>query len=52
MHRGAIVEIGDADAICDAPQEAYTRRLLAAVPQAETGATSSLLRWLDRALSR
>ena len=35
MHRGAIVEIGDADAICDAPQEAYTRRLLAAVPQAD-----------------
>jgi peptide/nickel transport system ATP-binding protein len=33
MHRGKIVEIGSADAIMNAPQHAYTRRLLDAVPR-------------------
>ena len=35
MYRGELVEIGDADAICDDPQQDYTRRLLAAVPAAD-----------------
>ena len=35
MFRGEIVEIGEADAICDHPQQDYTRRLLAAVPAAD-----------------
>jgi len=33
MKDGVIVETGPADAIFDAPQHAYTRRLLAAVPR-------------------
>ena len=32
MHHGKIVEQGDADAICEAPQHDYTKRLLAAIP--------------------
>jgi peptide/nickel transport system ATP-binding protein len=32
MHKGTIVEQGDADAVFGSPQHAYTRRLLAAVP--------------------
>jgi len=32
MHRGKIVEIGDAEQICTAPQEAYTKSLISAVP--------------------
>jgi peptide/nickel transport system ATP-binding protein len=32
MHRGKIVEIGDAEQICTAPREAYTRSLISAVP--------------------
>ncbi len=32
MHRGRIVEIGDADAVYERPAPPYTRRLLAAVP--------------------
>jgi peptide/nickel transport system ATP-binding protein len=35
MHRGEIVEIGEADAICSSPAHAYTRRLMAAVPEAD-----------------
>ena len=35
MHRGEIVEIGTADAICAWPQMPYTQRLLAAVPEAD-----------------
>ena len=35
MHRGEIVEIGEADAICTAPTHPYTRRLMAAVPEAD-----------------
>ena len=32
MHRGRIVEIGGAEQICTAPQAAYTRALISAVP--------------------
>jgi peptide/nickel transport system ATP-binding protein len=32
MHRGAVVELGTAAQICDAPTHPYTQRLLAAVP--------------------
>jgi oligopeptide transport system ATP-binding protein len=32
MHGGKIVEEGPADRVCEQPQEAYTRELLAAVP--------------------
>ncbi len=35
MYRGEIVEIGDAAAICASPTQAYTQRLLAAVPAAD-----------------
>ncbi len=32
MHRGKLVELGDADKICTAPDEDYTRALISAVP--------------------
>jgi peptide/nickel transport system ATP-binding protein len=32
MHQGKIVEEGPADAVCERPQDAYTKQLLAAVP--------------------
>jgi peptide/nickel transport system ATP-binding protein len=32
MHRGKIVELGDAEQICTAPQQAYTKSLISAVP--------------------
>ncbi len=32
MHRGKIVELGEAEQICAAPQEAYTKSLISAVP--------------------
>ncbi len=32
MHRGRIVEIGDADVICTTPSEPYTKALISAVP--------------------
>jgi peptide/nickel transport system ATP-binding protein len=32
MHRGKIVEEGPADQVCERPQDAYTKQLLAAVP--------------------
>ncbi len=32
MHRGRIVELGDAEQICTAPREAYTKSLISAVP--------------------
>ncbi|MEZ2126514.1 MULTISPECIES: ABC transporter ATP-binding protein [unclassified Sinorhizobium] len=32
MHRGKIVEIGEAEQICTVPQEAYTKSLISAVP--------------------
>ncbi|MFY7960056.1 MAG: ABC transporter ATP-binding protein [Elsteraceae bacterium] len=35
MYRGKLVEIGDADDVCDRPQHDYTRALLSAVPLAD-----------------
>lgn len=35
MHKGKVVEQGEADQVFDAPRDDYTRRLLAAVPQPE-----------------
>ncbi len=32
MHRGRIVELGDAEQICTTPREPYTRSLISAVP--------------------
>ncbi|WP_108397546.1 ABC transporter ATP-binding protein [Devosia submarina] len=32
MHRGKLVEVGPAEKICTAPEEAYTRSLISAVP--------------------
>jgi peptide/nickel transport system ATP-binding protein len=32
MHRGRIVEIGEAEQVCTAPRDAYTRSLISAVP--------------------
>ncbi|SMQ85488.1 peptide/nickel transport system ATP-binding protein [Devosia lucknowensis] len=32
MHRGKLVELGPAEQICTAPQEAYTKSLISAVP--------------------
>ncbi len=38
MQRGKLVELGDCEQVCDAPQEEYTRRLIAATPEMpETG---------------
>ncbi len=38
MYRGEVVEIGDAEQICDRPKQPYTQALLAAVPNADVGA--------------
>ena len=35
MYRGKLVEIGDADDVCDRPKHDYTRALLSAVPLAD-----------------
>ena len=33
MQRGRLVELGDCEQVCSAPQEEYTRRLIAATPE-------------------
>ena len=33
MERGRLVESGEAEAVCSAPQQAYTRQLLATTPE-------------------
>jgi ABC-type oligopeptide transport system ATPase subunit len=38
MERGRLVETGEAEAICSAPREAYTRQLIAATPELPAGA--------------
>jgi ABC-type oligopeptide transport system ATPase subunit len=38
MERGRLAEMGDAEAICATPREAYTRRLIAATPELPVGA--------------
>jgi ABC-type glutathione transport system ATPase component len=40
MERGRLVEIGDAEAMCSAPHEAYTQQLLAATPELPAGSGS------------
>ena len=33
MQRGRLVELGDCEQVCSAPQEEYTRKLIAATPE-------------------
>jgi peptide/nickel transport system ATP-binding protein len=37
MERGKLVEIGESEALCSAPQMPYTRKLLAATPELPAG---------------
>lgn len=46
MHQGRIIEEGTRDSIFDHPAEAYTRRLLSAIPFLETTATGGVeVKW-------
>ena len=44
MHRGRVVETGEAVQVCDAPVHAYTRALLSAVPRPDPEARRIHLR--------
>jgi peptide/nickel transport system ATP-binding protein len=44
MHRGRVVETGEATQVCDAPTHAYTRALLSAVPRPDPEARRIHLR--------
>jgi peptide/nickel transport system ATP-binding protein len=44
MHRGKVVETGEATQVCDAPTHAYTRALLSAVPRPDPEARRIHLR--------
>ncbi|NTE53794.1 ABC transporter ATP-binding protein [Agrobacterium tumefaciens] len=44
MHRGKIVELGEAEQICTAPREAYTKSLISAVPNPDPRDKRLLLR--------
>ncbi len=46
MYLGAIVELADAETLCDHPVHPYTRALLSAVPRAEPGSS-----WLKERIS-
>ncbi|MNT76284.1 glutathione transporter ATP-binding protein [compost metagenome] len=46
MQDGRIVEEGDRDRIFDQPQEAYTRKLLSAIPALDLNQTGGVtLKW-------
>ncbi|MCL4675737.1 MAG: ABC transporter, partial [Pararhodobacter sp.] len=45
MQHGKVVESGPKDAVLNAPQQEYTRALLASVPEMDAG-------WLDRVLAK
>jgi peptide/nickel transport system ATP-binding protein len=44
MHRGKVVETGDALQVCDEPRHDYTRALLSAVPRPDPHARRLHLR--------
>ena len=50
MQKGRLVEVGECEQVCDAPQEEYTRRLIAATP--EMPASAERLRGECRLWSR
>jgi peptide/nickel transport system ATP-binding protein len=49
MHKGRVVEIGDAEQICTAPTEPYTRSLISAVPNPDPRAKRLMHRVRARA---
>ena len=43
MQRGRLVELGECEQVCDAPQEEYTRRLIAATPEMPVSSRSKCI---------